>query len=50
MITETENDFLKSHYNRAFWVISDFDFIGETQLGAHVRVHYFPGARVPSPL
>jgi hypothetical protein len=50
MITETESELLKGHYNRAFWVISDFDFIGETPLGAHVRVHYFPGATVPSPL
>jgi hypothetical protein len=49
MITETESELLKGHYNRAFWVISDFDFIGETPSGAHVRVHYFPGARVPSP-
>jgi hypothetical protein len=47
MIMEVENPFLMSYYNRAFWVISDFDFIGETAQGAHVRVHYFPGAQTP---
>jgi hypothetical protein len=49
MIMEVENEFLKTYYNRAFWVISDFDFIGESPGGAHVRVHYFPGAEVPIP-
>jgi hypothetical protein len=50
MVMEVENEFLKSYYNRAFWVISDFDFIGETPtIGAHVRVHYFPGAQAPVP-
>jgi len=49
MIMEVENDFLQAYYNRAFWVISDFDFIGESARSAHVRVHYFPGAQVPSP-
>jgi hypothetical protein len=48
ILTEVENDFLKSYYNTGYWVISDFSFIGESQLGAHVRVHYFPGARVPA--
>jgi hypothetical protein len=48
MITETENKFLKSYYNRAFWVISDFDFIGEAPNESHVRVHYFPGAKAPA--
>jgi hypothetical protein len=49
MIMEVENEFLRTYYNRAFWVISDFDFIGETPNGAHVRVHYFPGAEAPIP-
>jgi hypothetical protein len=48
MLMEVENDFLKTYYNTGYWVISDFWFIGETQLGAHVRVHYFPGAQAPS--
>jgi hypothetical protein len=49
MIMEVENQFLRTYYNRAFWVISDFDFIGESPQGAHVRVHYFPGAQTPIP-
>jgi hypothetical protein len=49
MIMEVENPFLMKYYNRAFWVISDFWFIGENDQGAHVRVHYFPGARAPIP-
>jgi hypothetical protein len=47
MIMEVENELLKTYYNRAFWVISDFFFIGETERGAHVRVHYFPGVHAP---
>jgi hypothetical protein len=49
MIMEVENQFLRTYYNRAFWVISDFDFIGESPQGAHVRVHYFPGAQALIP-
>jgi hypothetical protein len=49
MIMEVESEFLRSYYNRAFWVISDFFFIGETERGAHVRVHYFPGVHAPRP-
>jgi hypothetical protein len=47
MIMEVENELLKTYFNRAFWVISDFFFIGETERGAHVRVHYFPGVHAP---
>jgi hypothetical protein len=47
MLMEVENPFLQSYYNTGYWVISDFSFIGEDELG-HVRVHYFPGARVPA--
>jgi hypothetical protein len=49
MIMEVENELLKTYYNRAFWVISDFFFIGESEHGAHVRVHYFPGVQAPRP-
>ncbi len=49
MLMEVENEFLKSYYNTGYWVISDFTFIGESERGAHARVHYFPGARVPEP-
>jgi hypothetical protein len=37
------------YFNRAFWVLSDFWFIGEAAKRAHVRVHYFPGATAPIP-
>ena len=49
VLLDVENQLLMTYFNRAFWVLSDFWFIGETQRGAHVRVHYFPGARVPIP-
>jgi hypothetical protein len=48
MLMEVENPFLQSYYNTGYWVISDFTYIGESPLGGHVRVHYFPGARVPA--
>jgi hypothetical protein len=49
MIMDLENEGLKRYFNRAFWVYSNFYFIGENARGKHVRVHYFPGARVPIP-
>jgi hypothetical protein len=49
MLVEVENDFLQVYYNRAYSVISDFNFIGENERGDHVRVHYFPGAQAPIP-
>jgi hypothetical protein len=49
VVVEVENQLLMSYFNRAFWVYSDFWFIGENENGAHVRVHYFPGAHVPIP-
>jgi hypothetical protein len=35
--------------NNANWLPPDFTFVGEDQLGAHLRVHYFPGAPAPPP-
>jgi hypothetical protein len=49
ILFELENVGMKSYFNRALWLPADFTFIGETELGAHVRVHYFPGATVPAP-
>lgn len=49
VIVEVENKLLMTYFNRAFWVYSDFWFIGENERGAHVRVHYFPGAEAPIP-
>jgi hypothetical protein len=49
VLLEVENQLLMTYFNRAFWVLSDFWFIGESDRGAHVRVHYFPGATAPIP-
>jgi hypothetical protein len=57
VIYEVENEALKrpapgklSQYNaRARWPGVDVTFIGESTNGAHVRVHYFPGAHAPEP-
>ena len=49
VIVEVENQLLMTYFNRAFWVYSDFWFIGQNEQGAHVRVHYFPGAEAPIP-
>jgi hypothetical protein len=49
VIVEVENKLLMTYFNRAFWVYSDFWFIGENERGAHVRVHFFPGSQAPIP-
>jgi hypothetical protein len=49
IVYEVENEGLKSFFNRALWLPTGFTFIGENERGDHVRVHYFPGARVPLP-
>jgi hypothetical protein len=49
MLMEVENPFLQSYYNIGYWAVSDFWFIADSRLGGHVRVHYFPSARVPAP-
>jgi hypothetical protein len=49
VLLEVENRLLMTYFNRAFWVLSDFWFIGETDRSAHLRVHYFPGAEAPIP-
>ena len=49
ILYEVETVALRSYYNRALWLRTDFTFIGENQRGDHVRVHYFPGARAPLP-
>jgi hypothetical protein len=48
-IMEVENEGLRMYFNKAYWLYSDFTFIGVNERGAHVRVHYFPGAKVPPP-
>jgi hypothetical protein len=49
IIFEVENEGLQRHFPEARWMPTDFLFIGENDLGAHVRVHYFPGALAPEP-
>jgi hypothetical protein len=49
MIFELENEGMRRHLNTALWAHSRFVFIGEDQRGWHIRVYYFPGARVPPP-
>jgi len=49
IVMEIENPGLRSYFNRALWLPLNFTFIGDAPNGAHVRVHYFPGARVPLP-
>jgi hypothetical protein len=49
VIFELENEGMRRYFNRALWLPADFTFIGENERGDHVRVHYFPGARVPAP-
>jgi hypothetical protein len=48
IVYEVENEGLKQYFNRALWLPTDFTFIGENARGDHVRVHWFPGATVPS--
>jgi hypothetical protein len=47
MLFELENEGMRKYFNRALWLPADFTFIGENERGAHVRVHWFPGARLP---
>ena len=49
VIVVVQNQLLMTYFNRAFWVYSDFFYIGDSSEGAHVRVHYFPGAEAPAP-
>jgi hypothetical protein len=49
VLFELENEGMKRYFNKALWLPADFTFIGENERGDHVRVHYFPGARVDPP-
>jgi hypothetical protein len=46
---ELENEGMRKYINTAIWQPVDFVFIGDNESGVPVRVHYFPGARVPLP-
>ena len=49
LIYEVESEILKQLFPNAIWSPADVLFIGENPQGAHVRVHYFPGAIAPEP-
>jgi hypothetical protein len=49
VIYEVENPTLKAYFAKAHWLPTDFLYIGDSPIGAHVRVHWFPGARAPEP-
>lgn len=48
IVVEVENRGLMHRLDYANWYPADLVFIGETEAGAHLRVHYFPGVAVPS--
>jgi hypothetical protein len=49
VVLELENEGLMRRFDEAFWLPSEFAWIGKNQRGDHVRVHYFPGALAPGP-
>ncbi len=49
ILFELENPGLRRYFNRGLWLPAGFLFISENRRGAHIRVHYFPGARAPAP-
>ena len=49
MVFELENEGMRMYFNKALWLPAQFTFIAENEQGAHVRVHWFPGARVALP-
>lgn len=46
---ELENEGMRKYLNMAIWQPVDFIFVGDNERDVPVRVHYFPGARVPMP-
>lgn len=48
VVQELENDGLKRYFNRGWEPPTDMVFIGVNTRGDHVRVHWFPRARVPA--
>jgi hypothetical protein len=49
LLYEVESEILKRLFPNAVWKPADVLFIGENEQGAHVRVHFFPGALAPEP-
>jgi hypothetical protein len=46
---ELENVGMRKYLNMAIWQPADFIYVGDNDRGIPIRIHYFPGARVPSP-
>jgi hypothetical protein len=46
---ELENQGMRKYLNTAIWQPVNFIYVGDNDRGIPVRVHYFPGARVPPP-
>jgi hypothetical protein len=44
---ELQNQGMRKYINTAIWQPVDFIFVGDSERGDPVRVHYFPGAHVP---
>ena len=54
LLMEIENPDLKSGRSEAVWAADwapgiRYTFIGENGRGDHLRIHWFPGARIPPP-
>jgi hypothetical protein len=49
MIFVVENEIQTRSLNSIVWPRRGVTFSGDNSLGAHVRVRYFKGARVPPP-
>jgi hypothetical protein len=49
ILFDLENEEVMKGLNTAVWPRTGYTFIGESSLGAHIRVRYFEGARVPPP-
>jgi hypothetical protein len=49
IVFDLENDQLMKGLNSAVWPLTKTTFIGDSPMGAQIRVRYFPGARVPPP-
>jgi len=48
VVQELENEGLKRYFNKGWEPPTDMVFIGINTRGDHVRVHWFPNARVPA--
>ncbi len=46
-VVEVENMLIEQRFPQAIWPYNEFVFIGITPGGAHLRVFWFDGARIP---